>query len=147
MSKFLIGIGIFIAVVFLGLVYGFLDQQKYSVSVQTVKVGNAVLETELADSPVEHARGLSGRPNLAKNQSLLFLFPKAGSYGFWMRGMRFPLDIIWIAGNKVVGIEKNIPADSADTYYPPEPVDKVLEINAGLSDKLGFQAGDELLDY
>jgi len=66
-----------------------------------------------------------------------------------MLGMRFPIDIIWIKNNRVVGIEKNVPAPekgipeaALKVYNPPESVDRVLEINAGLSDSLGIKIGD-----
>lgn len=145
MKKILTGIGLFIVILVLGIVYGFLEQQKSAASIPVVQIGNAVFEVEIAETPAKQAIGLSGQPGLPENKGMLFSFRNAGSYGFWMKGMRFPLDILWIAGNKVVGIEKNIPADSAASYYPPEPVDKVLEINAGLADKLGIKTGDSVL--
>ena len=65
-----------------------------------------------------------------------------------MPDMRFPLDIIWIKGNEIVGILENVsPAGfgELEIYYPPEPVDKVLEINAGLADKLNIKIGDGIV--
>jgi len=34
------------------------------------------------------------------------------------------------------------PESALKLYYPPEAVDKVLEINAGLCDELGIKVGD-----
>jgi uncharacterized membrane protein (UPF0127 family) len=57
-----------------------------------------------------------------------------------MKGMRFPLDIVWIAKDRVIGVAKNVPVPpngqpSIDlpTYSPPSAVDYVLELNAGQS--------------
>ena len=46
--------------------------------------------------PEERSQGLSGRPNLAAGTGMLFVFEQAGSYAFWMKDMRFPLDMVWI---------------------------------------------------
>jgi uncharacterized membrane protein (UPF0127 family) len=70
---------------------------------------------------------------------------------FWMKDMRFDLDIVWIKDNKIIGIAKNIPkpaAGTADeklpTYSPPSPIDQVLEVNAGWTDKYKIKTGDEV---
>lgn len=116
---------------------------------ETVSIRDANFLAEVADTPVARGRGLSGRESLAPAAAMLFIFPKTGSYGFWMKDMHFPLDLVWINGDTIVGIEKNVDPQigasmfSLKTYYPPAPVDKVLEINGGLADKYGLQAGDK----
>jgi uncharacterized protein len=80
---------------------------------------------------------------------MLFVFDKADYYSFWMKNMKFPIDIIFIRGDKIVSISKNAVAPkSADAslpiYKPEAPVDKVLEINSGLSDKHNIKKGDKV---
>lgn len=100
---------------------------------------------ELADSEEERRIGLSQRNRPSDDYAMLFLFPAAGQHGFWMKGMKFPLDILWISGdNKVVYIEKNISPEFKGTLNPPVMADKVVEINAKLSDKYGLKIGDEV---
>ena len=73
---------------------------------------------------------------------MLFVFDKPDTYGFWMKDMRFPIDIIWISGDKVIYVLSEVHPDSyPNLFKPPIPVDKVLEINAGLSRKLGITEG------
>ncbi len=116
---------------------------------ETVRIGAASFSAEVAETPVARGRGLSGRESLAQDAAMLFIFPKTGSYGFWMKDMHFPLDLIWINGEEIVGIEKNVDPQigasvfSLKTYYPPSAADKVLEISGGLSDRYGFRAGDK----
>ena len=103
---------------------------------------------EIADTVIAQARGLSGRASLAENQGMLFLFGDPAARNFWMAGMKFPLDIIWIIGDEIIGISENLPpATVTDTpvYSSPGPADKVLEINAGLSKKYGFKTGDKIV--
>jgi uncharacterized membrane protein (UPF0127 family) len=143
-KNFGIGLAVFALFAVLGGVYNFLIPKKPS-ALKKVQIGEQLFAVEIADSPVERMKGLSGRANLPENQGMLFLFESPGNYGFWMMGMYIPIDIVWIRGNQIIGLEKNISSSSSLNYYPPEPVDKVLEINAGLSDKLGIKAGDSIL--
>lgn len=124
--------------------YGFplgedLDKQK-------LRVGDAVFKVEIADDPLKSARGLSGRAHLPEDEGMMFIFSRAGHYPFWMRGMEFPLDFVWIRESKVVGIDPNVPirhgVSSFKTVVSKEPVDMVLEINAGISNEVGIEVGD-----
>ncbi|MBI4094378.1 MAG: DUF192 domain-containing protein [Candidatus Liptonbacteria bacterium] len=124
-----------------------------------VSLAGKTFSVLIADTAIERTRGLSGRPSLREDEGMLFLFESPGAYGFWMKGMRFPIDIVWIRGDRVVGITEHVPVPTSalnlPTYYPPEPVDPVrdrisngvdavLEINAGLAARHGFQIGDVL---
>ena len=147
MTKFIknfgIGLTLFLAVLVLGGLYNFLDKEQQPILKET-RLGGQLFSIEIADTPAKRIRGLSGRSSLPENRGMLFIFEIPGQYGFWMKGMFIPIDIIWIRGNQIIGLEKNILPSSNLNYYSREPVDKVLEINAGLSDKLGLKAGDEI---
>lgn len=129
-------------------VYSFLLNQKSDkAEFFKVLVGNQIFEVEIADEPLEHSRGLSARANLPENQGMLFIFNDIASRKFWMVGMKFPLDIIWIRGDEIIGFSENLPpAGKSDylLYSPPAPADKVLEINVGLVEKLGIKIGDRI---
>jgi len=110
------------------------------------KVGSAVFQVEIADTIEKHATGLSGRNELEKGRGMLFVFDQPIIPGFWMKGMKFPLDIVWISNGEVIGLEENLPPDhtlSPATYSPPKPVDMVLEINAGASEESKINVGDK----
>ena len=111
-------------------------------------VGNQTLEIGIADNALTRARGLSGRAYIGENEGLLFVFSSPGNYGFWMKGMNFPIDIVWINGDRVIGFSENIQPEPSKNilnfsiYYPPENVNKVLEINAGAVKKYNLWVGD-----
>jgi len=76
---------------------------------------------------------------------MLFIFPKPGRPNFWMKDMNFPLDFIWISGGQVVQLSTNIPATQPPvTLTPDQPIDQVLEVNAGFIDKYGIKVGNEV---
>jgi uncharacterized protein len=110
------------------------------------RVGDDSFRVEIADSPPARTQGLSGRESLDVDAGMLFVFAEEQVQGFWMKGMNFPLDIIWIRGGTVVGIDANLPPNNNQDrplYFSPEPVDQVLEVNAGEAARRGIQVGDE----
>ena len=93
--------------------------------------------------------GLSNRSSLPKNEGMLFPFPKPDYYAFWMRNMKFPIDIIYIANKKIVTIYSDVAAPTNSNvpliiYKPNQPADTVLEINAGLVSQYHFKTGDSV---
>lgn len=119
---------------------------KHPLATQLEIRGN-IFTVELAVTAKEKERGLGYRDSLAPNSGMLFVYQNRDRYGFWMKGMRFPIDIIWIMDQTIVDISKNVPVPTAGalpTYTPKEPVNKVLEVNAGVSDRLGIQIGDTI---
>jgi uncharacterized protein len=149
MKKILLSVALFIFVIVGGLLFNLFLTNREPEETAEIKVGGAKFKIEIAKSSLEQARGLSGRESLAEDAGMLFIFNGNSIRSFWMAGMQFPLDIIWISGHRVVGISENLPPASAGNvqiYNSPEPVDRVLEINAGLADRLGIKPGD-LVEY
>ncbi len=113
-------------------------------------------KVEIADTPDLRYQGLSNREGLCEDCGMLFKFDNKKVRTFVMRNMNFPIDIIWIdddrrngGASKIIGISKNLPPEGADykNFYKSDgPANYVLEINAGLSDKYNFKAGD-LISY
>jgi uncharacterized membrane protein (UPF0127 family) len=104
------------------------------------------IEIEIAQTAEERSKGLSGKQSMSDDRGMLFVFETAGIYGFWMKDMHFPLDFIWIKDGIVVEISKNVPVenDSDLTIYKPnQPIDSVLEVNAGWADKNEIKIGDK----
>ena len=117
-----------------------LDSNKVSINNQEIKV-------EIADDFYKIKQGLSYREKLDKDRGMLFVFNDKNERIFWMKDMNFPLDIVWIDDNKIVGIEKNcLPGGSnpEKQYYSKIPVNYVLEVNGGFADKNNIKIGDEV---
>lgn len=86
---------------------------------------------EVANSDPLRVRGLGGRAGLDSEAGMLFLFETIGRHGFWMEGMQFPLDMVFLSRGRVVFIERGIRPDDTRVILPPVPIDQVLEVNAG----------------
>jgi uncharacterized membrane protein (UPF0127 family) len=107
-----------------------------------VTIGRVEFRVEIADEPSEWRRGLSDYETLKSGEGMLFIFPAPTPRTFWMKNMRFPIDIIWINRGVVVGYLEKLQPDSGEVFYPsPGSVDQVLEIGAGEREHLGIDIG------
>lgn len=112
----------------------------------TVLMPKGALVVEMANTQASRELGLSGRPHMRDDEGMLFVFDKPGRYGFWMKDMTFPLDIIWINENGiVVSIERNLTPDSyPKTFMNQSDASYVLEINQGMAEKFGLYMGSKV---
>ena len=104
------------------------------------------LKVEVADTEATREQGLSGHAPLSKDSGMLFVFPNAGVYGFWMKDMGFPLDMVWIGADlKVSGVAPGVtPQSFPEIFYPPTDVLYVLEIPAGSAADHRLATGTQL---
>lgn len=111
-----------------------------------IKLGQEFFTAEVADNQEKKEKGLSGRESLCEKCAMLFLFDDSAKRNFWMKDMHFDLDIIWVRNNKIVKISPNISYKRGENEVASsvESVDKVIEINAGMSEKLGLKTGDSI---
>ena len=109
---------------------------------QAVSVQGKTFTLELAVTPEQMTLGLGERTSLCDMCALLFVFTRPERQSFWMKGMLFPLDIVWLLDDTVVHIERDIPATTKDTFTPKERANRVLEWNAGAGK--GLQVGDRV---
>ncbi len=143
MNKFLIALGI-LAFFLIGL--GIWQSIKKS---PTAEINNYSFKLYIAKTPKDQEIGLSKYKNLAKDMGMLFPFEKPDYYSFWMKQMKFPIDIIYIKDGKIVTIYESVKPPKSENeslliYKPKEPSNMVLEINAGLSGKYNLKEGDKV---
>jgi hypothetical protein len=114
-----------------------------------VKFENGVaIIADIAESPEERARGLMYREILEENTGMFFVFEEERYYAFWMKNVRFPLDILWLDRDlRVVHISANTPPCTAEPcmVYPPlKPAKYVLEVTANFTHKNNIKIGDRI---
>ncbi len=104
-------------------------------SLPTVRIGGTDVRVTLADTAEKRSRGLSGTSRLEEGEGMLFVFPQEGIYGFWMKDMRYSIDIIWLTEDKeVVYVAENASPESYPMSFVPEkPAKYVLEVPAGFA--------------
>ena len=117
-----------------------------------VLIGDVSFAAELAHTPSERVVGLSGRDSLPANTGMLFIFDSGVASSFWMKGMRFPLDFIWVSSDcTVADVTENVPAPAPGTpqselrsYRSSSPAAYAFEINGGEAGLRGIEIGDRV---
>ena len=128
-------------------------------AIKKVCLKDVCVQAEIAGTDAQRQKGLMFREGLPENEGMLFVFEKEARYSFWMKNMRFPLDIIWIDKDKrIADIKTNVPAckeiyesfaggnreKSCESFTPYGNALYVLEVNAGFTQKHGIKIGEKV---
>ncbi len=111
-----------------------------------LKDGNPApcIDLEVPRTPRQYSMGLQMRPALPPLRGMWFSFSPPEVASFWMHRTLAPLDLIFVANNRILAIEANVPTCPrlpCPSYGPPEPVDGVVELRAGEARRLGLKPG------
>lgn len=114
-----------------------------------VRIDQAKLRAGVAVTPEKLAKGLAGTEPLSDDRGLLLVYEEPAVPTIWMKGVSFPIDLVWISGDTVTQVTHAVPAakpgvpdDELPRYRPDGPVDKVLETSAGWAKQHSIQPGD-----
>jgi uncharacterized membrane protein (UPF0127 family) len=109
------------------------------------------ISLEVVADDVSRQRGLMFRERLAANEGMVFVFPKAGHYPFWMKNTLMPLDMLWLDESaRIVAIAQSVPPCKADPCpsYPPTADGKlvgnalyVIEVVSGFARRHRLETG------
>lgn len=107
--------------------------------------GRESFAIEVADDPDERARGLMFRESLDPSAGMLFVYESPRRAQFWMKNTLIPLDMIFAdAAGRVTRVHANAIPGDLTPIDGGEGVVFVLEINGGLTERLGIAPGAEL---
>ena len=98
----------------------------------------------VADTPETRAQGLMFRDGLAADEGMLFVFPEETQESFWMKNMKFTIDILWMdQSGVIVHVEHHVPpctVEPCQVYTPETKALYVLEIPSGDADRYHLAA-------
>lgn len=104
------------------------------------------LDVWLALEPRQQARGLMHVRALAPTSGMLFVYAGEARRSMWMKNTYIPLDMLFIRGDGVISsIVRDTEPLSLDSIASTEPVQYVLELYAGTTERLGIEPGDSML--
>ena len=116
----------------------------------SVELKGKHFDIEIAADDASRERGLMFRDAMPADHAMLFLFERPAMQAFWMKNTHIPLDILYFDQNyKLVSMQERVPpcrsaGNDCPAYPSSAPAQYVLELNAGVADKLGVKEGDEL---
>ena len=114
----------------------------------TAEIGGKIIQLEVAQTPEQQAIGLMFRESLGDNQGMLFPFEYERNARFWMKNVPIALDMIFLNGDRIVGIEANVPGCNSTPcpiYGPKALVDGVIELRGGRAEELGIKVNNKIL--
>jgi len=111
-----------------------------------ITINDVDLQADVALSSEEQTKGLSIKDSLKSNEGMIFPYESPRTLSFWMKDMKFPIDILWLDGDKkVVHIEEGLqpcsPFLPCPSYTPDVQAQYVLETVAGFSSANGITTG------
>lgn len=114
-----------------------------------VIINGHTFEVEIAETIQKQQRGLSGRPSLAPDRAMLFVFRASGDRSFYMKECYFPIDIAFLdADRKIINqmtmaVEPD-PDNPVQWYNSDAPARYVLEATGGTWERIGAEPGMEV---
>jgi len=105
--------------------------------------GTKTFQVEVVREEKDRNRGLMYRRHMAADHGMLFDYDPPVDIAFWMKNTYIPLDIIFVGADaRIIRIEENATPLSLAHIPSGGPARGVLEINGGLSAKLGIGPGN-----
>src|SRR3989344_109373 len=112
----------------------------------------ARINVAIADDMAEKTVGLGATETLAPDNGMLFLYNESKKYTYWMKGLEYPLDFIWIQNDTVADLLPDVPPPLPNTpdealprYTSKAPINRVLEVNSGYIAAHNIQVGDKVV--
>lgn len=123
------------------------DTKAEKISLQRDAENIAVFTIEIVSDKKTKQQGLSGRSPMPDDRGMLFILDSSVEHFFWMKGMEFPIDILFFSEDKSVTevLPKLMLCKECPTYKAPVHTAYALEINAGLAEVLGVKTGDRFV--
>lgn len=93
----------------------------------------------------DQERGLGDAPKLPLDKGMIFWYNNSQDRCFWMKNMRYSLDMIWLdASKKVVHLEQNVAPETYPSQQFCAEGQYIIELNAGEAAKSGIDVGKTL---
>jgi uncharacterized membrane protein (UPF0127 family) len=104
---------------------------------------------EVAQTNAQRERGLMFRDQMARDHGMIFIHDNERQLAYWMKNTHIPLDIFYFdSQRRLVSVARNTPAcnlgNGCPPFYSDGPALYVLELNAGIADRLHAKKGDAL---
>ena len=131
------------------LILVFLLIKRQSINKTYVLIDKIYFKAEIAKTDQQKETGLAKYRKIDNDFVMVFPFNDSDYYAFWMKDMKFSIDIIYVRNNKIVDIFSAVPPpknenEALTIIRPKNKSDTILEINANLSNKYKFKNGDKV---
>ena len=102
------------------------------------------IDTQLATTPEQQAKGLMFRKEMPQHEGMLFIFDQPSQQCFWMKNTLLPLTAAFVADDGTIVNLEDMKPQTLESHCSTKPVRYVLEMNVGWFAKKGLKAGFKL---
>lgn len=154
---FFIGIGVLLVAAIVGVLYQFAASRTSgapqaqtisgALAQESIVINGHTIIADIADTPAAQQQGLGRRSGLDAEHGMLFVFPSDEYHAFWMKDMRFSIDMVWLsADGHVVAIQENVAPETFPEVFNPHVLSRyVLELKADAVKALPLRVGDAVV--
>lgn len=104
-----------------------------------------LLPVEVADTANEKNYGLMFKSSMPRDEGMIFVYDPPERVSYWMKNTLIPLDILFVrADGRIARIVANAQPNDLSPIDSLIPVAVVVEVNAGVVQEYGLQAGDKI---
>jgi len=109
-----------------------------------MKIAGRMFTIEVADEPREREIGLMHRSQMPIDHGMIFAWPLLDRRSFYMKNTRISLDIMYIDSAGIVVDIQQMKAFDLSSYPSAKPAQYAIELNEGVSAKIGLKVGDKI---
>jgi len=120
------------------------DARAQKLETATIRVGEAPLRVEVADSEAERRKGMMFRPRPGPDEAMLFVFASDSNPAFWMKDSYVDLDLAFIRSDGSIVQTERMRAYNEEPVFSREPVRFALEVPAGWLEAHGIAIGTKV---
>ena len=100
----------------------------------------------VASNSDQQRRGLMFVREMPEFTGMIFIYRQAGIRSMWMKNTFIPLDMLFVRGDgKISSVAANTTPHSLESVAAIEPVNFVVELNAGMAEKLGIGTQSQIV--
>ena len=98
-----------------------------------------LFDVYVASTRAQQLRGLMYVRELPETTGMIFIYRRADIRSMWMKNTYLSLDMVFIRGDgTVANVIRNTPTLSLESQASTEPVNYVLELKAGVTERLSI---------
>jgi len=105
-----------------------------------------IFDVYVAANNAQRARGLMFVRDLPESTGMIFIYDRPAKLSMWMKNTFIPLDILFINElGEIANIVRDTVPLSLDSVAAVQPVSYALELNAGVTRKLGIDDNSRVI--
>jgi uncharacterized membrane protein (UPF0127 family) len=109
-----------------------------------LQAGMRLIDTQLAETPMQRQIGLMFRKEMPLNEGMLFVFENKATQCFWMKNTQIPLTAAFLDDDGTIVNLADMAPQTTQSHCSTKPVRYVLEVNQGFFSRMKMGAGSRI---